>query len=159
MTLDFSKYLGVKAENIEAAKPLPGGHYHAKIISWKGAERDYKNGEPVVPVCEITCRTTAPDDDVEVEDLPASGGVGVLLTVDYRLVAPNSNGKVEGGGQGALRALGENIGIDTRGLDLTDILDAMREQDVLVFCDPPREDKRNAGIYYTNPRKILPVSS
>ncbi len=158
MSADFSKYLNVSVDNVETAKPLPAGHYLSKIVSWKGAERDYKNGEPVVPVVEFTCRTVAPDEDVDEDLLPANGGVGVLVTIDYRLVAPNSQGKVEGGGQDAIRRLAENIGIPTKGLHIADILDELKNQDVKVFCEAPREDKRSPETFYTNARKLLPAS-
>lgn len=155
MALDFAAYLNVPAENVEAAKPLPAGHFHADIASWKGAERDYKNGEPPKPVVEITFRTTGPDTDVDETELPSNGGVGVLLTRDYGLVRPTSKGKVEGGGQSAIIRLAENLGLDTKGMQVADVLDALKGQSVRVYNEP-RPDKKQEGVFYNNVTQVLP---
>ncbi len=156
MALDFSQYLDIPVENISAAKPLPLGMFYAEIISWRGAERDYKNGEPVVPVVEFTYRTTGV---CEVDDeglLPDNGGIGVLVTRDYRLAAPNKQGKVEGGGQQAIRRFAEDgLKLDVKGLDLRDVLEAMKGQPVRVYNEP-RGDKKNEGVYYNNITQVLP---
>ena len=151
---DFSAYLNVKAEDIEAPKPLPVGHYHADIVGWKTAERDYKNGEPPQPVVELTFRTTGPDDDVDPADLPTSGGVGILCTKDYRLSMP-SKGKVEGGGHNQLRRLAEEtLGLDVKGLHFEDILNALKGQSVRIQ-NTPRVDKRDESVSYNNITAVI----
>lgn len=152
--VDFSKYLDIAVENVEAAKPLPAGHFFATITKWEGKERDYKNGEPPVPVVELSFRTTAPDEDVEPDELPANGGIGVICTKDYRLATP-ANGKVEGGGQAQLRRLAEDqLELAVAGMHLTDVLDALKGQDCRIYNEP-RADKKEEGVFYTNITRVL----
>jgi len=153
MAANFDSYLSVRAEDIEAPKPLPLGHFHAEVTGWKTAERDYKNGEPPVPVVELSFKTTGPDEDVDPSDLPANGGVGVVATKDYRLAEP-TNGKVEGGGPHQIRRLAESLDLDVKGLDLRDILDALKSQSVKIYNEP-RQDKRDESIFYNNITKVL----
>lgn len=156
MALNFDQYLNVPVENIEAAKPLPVGHFFATIQSWKGREVDYKDGNPKVPVIELTFKTSAPDEDVDETLLPANGGVGVLVTKDYRLVAP-SGGKIEGGGQNQLRRLAEETcQLDTKGLNLSDVLEQLKGQEVRVYNEP-RPDKNDDAVFYNNITKVLPA--
>lgn len=156
-TVDFSRYLDVAVEDIEQAKPLPAGHYFAVIKGWKPAERDYKDGNPKVPVVELTFTTTSPDEDVDPDELPNNQGVGVMCTKDYRLATP-SGGKVEGGGQAQLRRLAEDqLGLSVAGMHLTDVLEAMKGQECRVYNEP-RADKKDEGVFYTNITKVLGVN-
>ncbi len=158
MAVNFDSYLDVPVENISAAKALPTGHYFADIRSWKGAERTYRPEEGAVAVIEMTFVTTGPDEDVDSGELPANGGVGVLITKDYQLSAVSSDGKVEGGAQSILRNMAEKTcDLDTKGLSFRDVLEALKGQPVKVHQEP-RADKRNEGVFYNNITKVLPVS-
>ena len=54
MALDFSRYLDVPVEDIEAPKPLPAGTSFATIAKWEGREVDYKDGSGKTPVVTIS---------------------------------------------------------------------------------------------------------
>lgn len=151
MALDFSRYLKVEVDSIEAPTAPPIGHYFAKVQSWKGQERDYDKatGGPKTPVVEVTFKITAPDQDAEEEDpIGAAKAVGRLVTRDYSLTDES--------GMYALRRLtGETCGIDTKGLDLSDALDACKGSDVKVY-NVPRAG-REEGQFYSNITKVLPA--
>lgn len=154
MAVDYSKFLDVEVENIQQERHLPTGHFFADIITWKTAERDYKDDRGKIPTVELSFRTTSPGDDVDEAALPENGGIGVLLTKDYNL-NDVSNGKVEGGGQAQLRRLAEEtLGIPGKGLKLSDLLDALKGQAVRVYNDP-RADKNDNMKYYNRVTKVL----
>ena len=154
MAANFDHYLGVKAENIENAKALPLGHYHADITGWKTKETDFKQGRGPQPMLELQMRTTAPSDDVEESDLPANGGVGVVISKDYEFNPVDNNGKVEGGAAAAIRRLADQLDLDVKGLELRDILDALKGQSVLAYNEP-RADKNDPEVTYTSIKKVL----
>ena len=155
MALDFSKYLAVEADSIPKSVPsLPAGHYHADVVSWKGAERDYDkaSGGPKTPVVEITFKITGADDDVEFPpDFPSGSEVGKLVTKDYRLNDPDGAGKTY-----MRRLAEETCGIAVKGLQLSDMLDAMKGSSVKVFNEPrPGQEE---GQFFVNIKKVLPAS-
>jgi len=153
MALDFSKYLGVEVDSIPKSIPsLPGGHYHADVQGWKGAERDYDkaNGGPKTPVIEVSFKITAADDDVEFPaDFSEGSEVGKVVTKDYRLNDADKAGLV------MLRRLAEDTcGVSVKGLALPDMLDAMKGSSVKVWNDPrPGQEE---GQFFTNIKKVLP---
>ena len=152
MALDFSKYLNVDVDSIEAPAAPPLGHYHAQFVSWKGAERDYDkaNGGPKTPVVEVTFKITAPDTDAEEEDAAAAAkAVGRLVSKDYTL-------SDEAGMYGLRRLTSETCGVDTKGLALEDALNACKGADVKVF-NQPRPGKEE-GVFYTNIKSVLPAN-
>jgi len=144
--LDFSSYLSKSVDDIEAPKPLPGGHFLATFKSWKGAERDYDkaNGGPKTPVVELTFNQLQPDEDVE-DELP-SGLSNMAVTKDYRL-----NDDV--GLFGLKRFASETCDVDTKGLDLNDALDACLGSTVKLFNEPrPGQEE---GQFFTNIKRVL----
>jgi|SRR6185312_1976084 len=152
MALDFSKYLDVDVESVPKTLPsVPGGHWFATISGWKGAERNYDKatGGPPTPVVELTFKLTSPDSDVEDEEA-AQRSIGKLATKDYNLA--------DGSGQTMLRNLAEDtLGLDVKGLHFSDVLDALKGQEVKVFNNP-RAGKEE-GQFYTNITKVLGASS
>lgn len=154
MALDFSKYLNVSAEEIPTSIPsLPLGHYHADVQGWKGAERDYDkaNGGPKTPVVEVSFKITGADDDVEFNDaFPSGSEVGKVVSRDYSLNDPDRAGQV------MLRRLAEEtLGLDVKGLELSDLLEAMKGQSCKVYNEP-RAGKEE-GQFFPNIKKILPA--
>jgi len=152
MALDFSKFLDVDIDAIPKTLPsVPGGHFFATIQSWKGAERDYDKatGGPKTPVVEISFKFTGADSDVEDDD-QAQKSIGKLATKDYNLA--------DGSGQTMLRNLAEDtLGLDVKGLHFSDVLDALKGQEVKVFNNP-RAGKEE-GQFYTNITKVLSATS
>ncbi len=153
MAVDFSSYLSVDADSIPKSVPsLPGGHFYATIASWKGAERFYEGkGGPATPVVELTFRITGADDDVDTDSLPEGGGVGKTVTKDYQLNDPDKTGIV------MLRRLAEDTcGLDVKGLQLSDVLDALKGSEVKVYNEP-RAGKEE-GQFFANVKKVLPAA-
>lgn len=154
MATDFSRYLDVPVESIpENFVSLPAGHYLARITSWKGAERSYEGkGGPLTPVVELAFKITAPCDDIEESLLPESGGVGKIITRDYTLSDPDQSG------QTMIRQLAEKTcGLATQGLHLSDVLDALKEQDVKIYNEPrPGKDE---GQFFPKVAKVLAVDA
>lgn len=151
MALDFSRFLKVNVDDIPKTLPsLPGGHFYATIKSWKGAERFYDKENPKkgTPVIELTFTINSPSDDVDESQL-LDGKLPVSIgTRDYNLAE---------GGSTHLRNLAEDtLGLDVKGLELEDILDAMRGQECLVYNEP-RAGKEE-GQFYTNLKKVLPAN-
>lgn len=150
MAKDFSTYLNVAVESIEAPRAAPAGHYFAVFQSWKGAERDYAkaSGGPPTPVVECTYKITAPDTDASEEDADAANkAVNRLVTKDYTL-------NEESGLYALRQMLAVACGIDTKGLDLSDALDAAKGSDVKVY-NVPRAGKEE-GQFYNNIVRVLP---
>jgi hypothetical protein len=150
MALDFSKFLDVDVSNIEAPKPIPVGHYFATIKGWKGAERDYAKatGGAKTPVVELTFSITGPDEDVDEDDLPPKGVSGRLVQRDYSLN--------EESGVYALRRLGEETcGLDVKGLHLSDLLDALKSQEVKLYIE--QRAGAEEGQFFPQVKKVLPV--
>lgn len=143
---DFSKYLNAKVENFERPKPLPLGHLFANIRGWKTAERDFDkaNGGPKTPVVELAFSITGPDDDVEGWDPEMAKGPPA--TKDYKL--PDQIYMIR-------EIADKHLGLDTKGLELEDVLNAMKGQQVKVFNEPRLG--REEGEYFTNIKKVLPA--
>ncbi len=150
MAVDFSNYLSVPVDSIEAPKAAPTGHYFATLQAWKGAERFYAGkGGPATPVVELTLKITGPDADASEEDpTGAEKAIGKLVTKDYNL-------SEESGMYGLRRFTAETCGVDTKGLDLSDALDACKSATVKIF-NQPRAGKEE-GQYYNNVTMILPA--
>lgn len=151
MAVDYSKYLGKKVDEIERPTTGPAGHYFATYQSFKGAERYYDKENPKVgtPVVELTFKITGPDEDAIAEDADsAEKMVGRLATKDYTLT--------DDGGMFSLRRFGEETcGVDGKGLELGDLLDAAKGSAVLLF-NQPRAGKEE-GQFYFNVSKVLKV--
>jgi hypothetical protein len=156
MPLDLSKYLSVDVESIPKSIPsLPLGHYFASIKSWKGAERDYDkaSGGPKTPVVELTFKITGASDDVEFGDGFAEGSeVNKTVTKDYSLNDPDSTGQV------MLRRLAEETcKLPVQGLQLSDLLPMLIDQEVLVYNEP--RPGKEEGQFFANIKKVLPVDA
>lgn len=154
MAANFDHYLSVKSENIENVKALPVGHYFATITGWKTKETDFKQGKGPQPMLEISLKTDGPSDDVEESDLPANGGQGVLISKDFEFASVGNDGKTEGGAAAQMRKLADQLDLDVTGLELRDILDALKGQQVLAYNEP-RADKSDPEVTYTNIKKLL----
>ncbi len=142
MALDFSHYLDVSIEDIPKKLPdLPLGHYYATIIGGKGEERFYQGkGGPGTPVYALSFKITAADDDVENPDNITVAGK--IVSKDYNLV--------EGGGT-FLRNLAEDtLKLDTKGLHLSDVLDAMKGQECKVYNKGRSGTGENEGRNFPN---------
>ncbi len=149
MAVDFSKYLDVAVESIDKPKPLPIAHYFADIKGWKGAERDYKNGEGLKPVVEVSFAITSADEDADLDLMPEGGCAGRIVTRDYSL--DNENGPY------MLRRLGEEIcGLPVKGLSLGDMLPMLIKQPVKLFVTQ-RPSTKNDDIF-PQVDKVLPAN-
>lgn len=155
MALDLSKYLDVPVESVAKVVPvLPGGHFFADVMGWKGAERDYDkaDGGPKTPVVEISFKITGADEDITFgEGFDPGNEVGKIVTRDYRLNDPDGAGKTY------LRNLAEDTcGIPIKGLHFTDMLDSMKGSSVKVYNEP--RPGKEEGQFFVNIKKVLPVS-
>lgn len=150
MAVDFSRYLKTKVDEIERPSIGPVGHYYAKVQSWKGAERFFEGkGGPATPVCEVSFKITAPDEDALAEDeAQANKAVGRLVTKDYQL-------NDDQGMYNLRRLTSDTCGIDTKGLELDDALDACKGSDVKVFNEP-RQGKEEGQLFW-NIKQVLPA--
>lgn len=155
MAKDFTHYLDVPVEDVPKSIPsLPGGHYFADVVGWKGQERDFDKatGGPKTPVVEVTFKVTGADTDVEFPDtFPQGSEVGKTVTKDYRLNDPDR------AGHSMLRRLAEDTcGIPIKGLHFADMLDAMKGASVKVYNEPrPGQEE---GQFFTNVKKVLPAA-
>lgn len=148
---DFSSYLNVEVDTIEAPTAGPAGHYFATLQGWKSAERNYAKatGGPPTPVVELTFKISGPDTDADEEDSTrAQKMTGKIVTKDYTL-------SEEAGMYGLRRFTSETCGVDTKGLHLSDALDACKGADVKVF-NAPRAGKEE-GQWYNNITLVLPA--
>lgn len=156
MALDLSKYLNVSMDDIpDRVKPLPTGHYIARIRSWKGGERQYDKDQPnkKTPVVELTFVVQEACEDIEAEDLPESGGAGKMVTRDYRLDDPDKTG------QTALRRVATHAcDLDVKGLELEDVLDALKGQDVKLFVETPNNEDDPDAPRFPRVKRVLPVN-
>lgn len=153
MAVDYSKFLDVEVENIEAPKPPPVGHYHATIKSHKVAERNYDKatGGAPTPVVELTFALTSPGDDVDTDLLGEDGLKGKLVSRDYRLSGD------DGAGLHQLRKLGEETcGLAVKGLRLGDMLPSLIGQEVQVYVEHRAGSEE--GQLFTQVKKVLPAS-
>lgn len=151
MALDFSRYLDVPVDTLEAPKPPPIGHYFATIKSWKGAERDYDKatGGPKTPVVEVFFSLTSPDEDVEEDLLPKGGVSGKLVSRDYTLN--------EESGTYQLRFLAEETcGLPTKGLSLGDTLAMLPGQEVRVQIG--HRAGQDEGQFFPKVLKVISAS-
>lgn len=148
---DFSSYLGVKVDTIEAPTAAPNGHYFATFTGWKTAERNYAKatGGPPTPVVELTFKITSPDTDAA-EDMPeaAQKAVNKLVTKDYTL-------NEEAGMFNLRKFTGDTCGIDTKGLSLEDALNACKGSDVKVYNEP--RPGKEEGQFFNNVTRVLPA--
>lgn len=147
MAKDFSNYLNASMDDVPAVLPsIPGGMWFADIIDWKTGERDYDkaNGGPKTPVVELHFKLTAADEGVEDGD----NSVGRTVTKDYTLNDPDKRGQI------MLRQVAEKAcALDTAGLDLVDVLDALKGQSVRVFNEPrPGQEE---GQFFPKITKVL----
>lgn len=150
---DFSQYLKVKVDDIPTSLPsLPAGHFFADLRSWKTDERFYDKTEPKkgTPVVELLFAITGPDDDVDPGQLPESQGVGRTVRKDYTLNDPDSRGQMN------LRRVCEKAcGVDGKGLELDELLDASVGSSVKVHNTP--KAGKNEGEFFDNIDMVLPV--
>lgn len=146
---DFSKYLKTSMDDVPKSIPsLPRGHFFASITGWKTGERNYDKatGGPPTPVVELGFRITGTTEDVEVE----GNWEGKLASKDYTLNDPDK------AGQTLIRRVAEvTCDLDVKGLELEDVLDALKGQDVVIFNEPrPGQEE---GQFFTKITKVLPV--
>lgn len=154
MAVDFTKYTDIDMDDIPLVTPsLPAGHYQATIQGWKYAERNYdkRNGGPMTPVVELTFKVVAADDDIEPEDLPEGGGVGKLLTRDYRLNDPDKAGHTQ------VRRLAEiTCGLPVKGYKFPDVLEELKGQMVKIYNDPRPAEGDNPA--FPRVTRVLPAN-
>lgn len=149
---DFSRYMDVQMEAVSAQKALPAGHYLATFTGFKTGERVFSADEGAVPLLTLQFKTVNPTDDIDQEQLGEDGGIGVLVSKDYRFNNPAKNGKVEGGAHEQVRKIATDMmGLDIKGLSLGDTLAAMKGSVVKVHTEP-REYK---GDFFNNITKVL----
>lgn len=151
---NFDSYLNVSVEDIKRPEAPVEGHYFADAIKWKTREVNYGEGKEKTPVVTVDFKITGPDGDAreaaESEGVDADKFTGRVVNRDYTLN--------EDGGQFGLRQLGEfACGVDVKGLRLSDMLDAVRGQPVLLYIDR-RADKNNEGQFFPNVKKVLPAT-
>jgi hypothetical protein len=150
MALDFSRYLDVPVDEITQPKPLPAGTYFATIVKHENREVEFEKGTKT-PVTTISFRLTASDEDVDPDLLPEGGGVGRIVTKDYRLNDPDRQG------QWALRRLGEEtLGLPGKGKHLSDLINEFVHQECKVF-NQPRPNKNEEGQFFPNITRVLPM--
>lgn len=150
MAQDFSRYLDIPVEDITQPKPLPVGTYFATIVKHENTEREYERGTKT-PVTVISFRITAVDEDVDVDLLPEGGGIGRIVSKDYRLNNPDRDG------QWAMRRLAEETClIPGKGKHLTDLLNELPGQEVKIFNNP-RPSKTDDSQSYPNITRVLSV--
>lgn len=148
-SVDFSKYLGVQVDTIEAPRAAPEGHYLGTFVKWAPAERNYNKatGGPPTPVIELTLKCTATlDDAIEADSTAAEKAIGRLFTKDYAL-------DDDAGLYAIRRFASEACGVDTTGLSIADGLDAAKGSDVKFF-NKPRPGKEE-GVFYNNVTSIF----
>lgn len=152
---DFSSYLTQSVDEIPTSLPsLPLGHYFATLKDWKTDERFYDKSNPKkgTPVVELTFSVQAPDDDVEESDLPAGGVKGRQVRKDYTLNDPDSRGQM-----GLRRVCEIACGINGKGLQLQDLLDAAKGSDVKVYNEP-RVSKTDDSQFFDNITRVVAAS-
>lgn len=150
MALDFSAYMDVPTDSVEAPLPLPAGHYYATITSWKTIETDYKNGEGPIPQVRLGFKVTAPGDDVDPDALPKGGVVGKLADRDYNLK--------DGTGHYAIRTLAEtSLDLPTKGQHFRDTLDALKGQEVIIYGEVRmgKEGTASEGKSFFDVKKVF----
>lgn len=148
--LDFSRYLDIPVEDIERPKPLPAGTYFATVTKTENREVEFERGVKT-PVTTVSFRLTAADEDIDPELLPEGGGVGRIVTRDYRLNDPDR------AGQWALRRLAEETcQIPGKGKQLQDLLHELPRQEVKVV-NVPRPNKNEEGMFFPNITRVLSV--
>lgn len=149
-SLDFNRYLDIPVEDITRPKPLPAGTYFATITKTENREVEFERGTKT-PVTTISFKLLSPDEDVDPELLPEGGGVGRIVTRDYRLNDPDK------AGQWALRRLAEETcQIPGKGKMLQDLLHELPNQEVKVV-NVPRPNKNEEGMYFPNITRVLSV--
>ncbi len=148
---DFSSFLSVPVDDIERPRALPLGHFHAVVKGWKTDERNYaRAGDPpkITPIVSVSFTITGADDDVDETDMPDDLSK-VAASKDYDLTDER--------GMFALRQLTQTTcGIDTKGLNLQDALDAIKGSDVKLYNEP--RAGKNEGEFYTNISRVLSAS-
>lgn len=145
---DFSAYLDVAVDSVEAPKPLPAGHYFATIAKYEPREVEYEKGVKT-PVLTLSFRISSADEDVEESELPEGGGKGRIVTKDYQLNDPESRGLF------AIRRIAEEAcGLPIKGYQFEDLLRTMIGQEVKVF-NVPRASKTEEGVFYPNIQRVL----
>lgn len=88
MSLDFSKYLSIKGNEVEKPKPIPIGTYYGFIRSFKGEERQYNKDDKndKTPVISFTIHKFTASDDVDQTELGEFKGLeNRVLTRDFSL--------------------------------------------------------------------------
>ena len=147
-TADFSNYLDVPVEDIEAPLPPPDGHYFATIKAWTQREVDFKQGDGPQAVISLLFTLTSPDTDVDETALPKGGVAGKLVSRDYSLS--------DGSGQSMLRTLGEDtLDLPVKGHSLRDLLNMLPSQEVKVFIQQRAGKGANEGKFYADVKKVL----
>lgn len=144
MALDFSRYLDVAVESIEAPKPLVLGHYFATIKAWKGEEVEYQKGTKT-PIVRVTFALTAADTDVDESLLPPNY---IGRTVDRNYTLNDESGQFQ------LRKLAEDTcELPVKGLHLGDLLPTLIGQPVRVYIEmrPGSEE----GQFFPQVKKVL----
>jgi hypothetical protein len=151
MPLDFSKHLDVEVESVDAPRAPPIGHYLATFKSWKGQEVVYdKESGKKTPTIVVTFALDEPLDDVDTSELPEDGVRGKTVQRNYDLDDPDKRGLF------ALRKMGEEtMNLPIKGLHFTDLLDAMRGQQVKLYME--QRAGKEEGEFYPKIGKILPA--
>ena len=74
-TADFRSILSHKVGAIEKPKPLPIGTYAANVDAWEAVEV----GQKKTPSIKFTFKLTAPQEDVDMDQLEEVGGMPAVL--------------------------------------------------------------------------------
>ena len=147
--VDFSQYLGVEVEKIEAPEAPPIGHYFATIKTYKTEERQYSKDSAPEPVIALFFSITEPDED-SLEENPdaAMKAKGKLVSKDYSLS--------DGTGQAAIRALAEKtLELPVKGLTLGDLLDELPGQEVKLYMEQRAGKGDREGQFFPKVSKVL----
>ncbi len=127
MAVDFSAYMDIPMDTVEAPEAPPIGHWYGTVASWKTAEAAYEGPSgKKTPVVEISFKLGTPSDDVEMDGVKEGTGTGTLVRKSYDL--PDSIYMI--------RKLAEDTcGLDVKGLSLNDTLDALKGAEVMLHID------------------------
>lgn len=140
---DFSSYLNVQIDSIEAPKPLPEGHYFAITTNpgWETVESSQKK----TPMLKVTFELQSAAEDVDPGLLPENGVAGKKLSTNFIL-------NNESGPHFARQMMEEAMGLPVAGLSLGEGLQQIAGQPVKLYITQRQLDD---GTLINDVKKIL----